>query len=233
MKNLFLLIPLLLLSSCYTAYHKPLAHLGSEGRVVVIEKPEKGRNNVNLSDVPTLYQADGKVYVAGTRRVVKPYYRRWYWSVNDEFLLTSRRSTLKQHLQFADESAACHVYGEVKLQRQDDGTSAWVRTDDAWREQLPQGARPYASGHPYCYSSLCFADGTPDIWATSAEQEETPHSGAHALYAYPLAALAWLACDAPTYLLFHIPHAIVYPFAAVQQQVPSVPTPIPARNDER
>lgn len=233
MKHLLLLIPLLLLSSCYTAYHQPLACLGSEGRVVVIEKPEKGRNNVNLSDVPTLYQADGKVYVAGTRRVVQPYYRRWYWSVNDEFLLSSRRSTLKQHLQFAAESAACHVYGEVKLQRQDDGTSAWVRTDDAWREQLPQGARPYVSGHPYCYSSLCFADGTPDIWATSAEQEETPHSGAHALYAYPLAALAWLACDAPTYLLFHIPHAIVYPFAAVQQQVPSVPTPIPARNDER
>ena len=233
MKNLLLLIPLLLLSACYTAYHQPLACLGCEGRVVVIEKPEKGRNNVNLSDVPTLYQADGKVYVAGTRRVVKPYYRRWYWSVNDEFLLSSRRSTLKQHLQFADESAACHVYGEVKLQRQDDGTAAWVRTDNAWREQLPQGARPYASGHPYCYSSLCFADGSPDIWATSAEQEETPHSGAHALYAYPLAALAWLACDAPTYLLFHIPHAIVYPFAAVQQQVPSVPTPIPARNDER
>ncbi len=227
MKNLLAIVALLSLCSCYTAYHKPLAHLGSEGRVVVIEeKPEKGGNNVNLPDVPTLYQTDGKVYVAGIRRVVKPYYRRWYWGVNDEFLLTSRRSELKQHLQFADASAACRVYGEVKLQRLKDGTTAWVRTADAWVEQLPQGARPYESAHPYCYRSLCFVDGSPDIWAASAEQEEAPHSGAHALYAYPLAALAWVACDAPTYALFHIPHAIVYPFAAVQQQVPT-PVVIP------
>ena len=105
------------LSSCYTSYRKPIAHIGSEGEAVVITATNAdadGWQDCSLLPDAALYQSGGKVYVAGERRVVTPYCRRWYWSFGDELSLQSGAPNLKTRLQFVEGAGAIPVYGEVE-----------------------------------------------------------------------------------------------------------------------
>lgn len=169
-----------------------------------------------LSEECMLYSANGKVFVQGKRCTVYPFRQSRIYSILDDLAL-SRCNGFEPSLTVADSAVRNIVYGEVVQVRAEDGRTVWKRNSTPWLDALPAGAAAYESPLAYCFTNpVCVNDH--HCWCRGAEQTVAPHATAAAWYAYPLAALAFVALDAPTYLLYHTPHMLFFPFSAVQQQ---------------
>ncbi len=197
----------------------------SDGRMTKIARPAKVYEPDTRLIV--LYRSGNKYYVQGERCTTRPF--RWcsVYLIIDDLLLKSSGSVLGVYLK-TDEDAALHtVYGEVQLHRMENGIVVWQRTDAPWQESLPANAKRCKSSYDYHFDTPVRINCKGSEYRI-AEQTVEPHATARAWYAYPMAAVTLVALDLPTYILYHIPHAIVFPFSAVQQQQTQVTgTPAP------
>ena len=224
---------LLLLSSCFSAYHAAWIDEGREGEAVMIShgnmtkiaRPAEVYKNDSYK--VTLYRAGSKYYVQGERCTTLPFrFCSWY-TMLDDLTLARSHSVLGQYLKTDSDVEYRTVYGEVQLCHSEDGQMVWKRIDSPWLETLPAKAKRYKSSYGYCFDNPVRINCKGSEFRI-AEQTVAPHANERAWYAYPMAAVTLVALDLPTYILYHIPHAIVFPFSAVQQQQTQVAgTPAP------
>lgn len=217
----------LVLSSCYTGVSRSWLDAGKAGEAVLMSCGKKTKIPVTaalgepeLKGVP-LFRAGGKVYVAGQRCKTRPFRQRLVYSILDDLSLSSCND-FAPCLAHAPYAARCCVYGEVQQTPTEDGRVVWQRTEAPWQESLPAGATPYASALAYRLTHPVRVNGSScRYWA--AEQTLAPRATAAAWYAYPMALFTFAVLDAPTYLLYHSPYVLTYPFSVVQQQAPAGP----------
>lgn len=102
------------------------------------------------------------------------------------------------------------VYGEITVQKNEQGITTWARKDTPWLTQKPGGAVPVKANYFYHQGpDMPLYNRTGEHKETVIEAEPA-HASLHALYAYPLAGLSLLAVDIPAMAISNTTFLTVY-----------------------